>query len=118
MDEFVSESILPFGDFDTPAMARGEPGLPTGFVWQDAKYTIVEKLAAWKQSGPEVGSIHGERYLRRHYYRLRMSDGSIWTVYFIRKTPPKGAARPRWFLHLRRPPGPAQNDRSEPATEN
>jgi hypothetical protein len=100
VDEFVSETITPHkGAFDTAAMAAGEPGLPNRFTWRDASYEIVERLESWKQSGPEKGSLHGERYLRRHYFRLRMSDASVWTVYFTRQPTSGGSGRSRWFLY-------------------
>lgn len=106
MAEFVSEPITPRrGTFDTAAMARGEPGLPTGFEWRSQWFDVVECLERAKQSGPEIGRLDGERYLRRHTYRLRMSDGSIWSVYFIRHTPRSGSRTRRWFLHSLERPG-------------
>jgi hypothetical protein len=105
MDEFISESIEPRGaGFDAAAMARGEPGLPPGFLWRSDSYDIVERLESWKQSSPEGGRAGGELYLRRHYYKLRMSDGTLWTVYFTRQTPRTGSAQRRWFLLSRRLP--------------
>lgn len=100
MPDFISEPITPHkGAFDTAAMAAGTPGLPRGFTWRDEAYEIVAVLGSWKASGPEVGSFHGERYLRRHYSRLKMSDGTVWTVYFIRRTPQGSSPRQRWFLY-------------------
>lgn len=99
MDEFVSEPLKPHaGTFGTRTMAAGLPGLPAGFDWRDASYTVIEVLEAWKQSSPEGGRPGGERYLRRHYFRLRMSDASLWTVYFVRQTPRSGSPRQRWYL--------------------
>ena len=100
MQEFVSEPITPHtGTFDATAMATGLPGLPRGFVWRGTAYTVVNELATWKESAPEGGRPGGERYLRRHCFRLRMSDGSEWTVYFVRQTPRSGSAKTRWFLY-------------------
>lgn len=100
MEEFVSELLMPLaGTFDAGAMATGVPGLPSGFAWHGQTYAIVDRLETWKQSGPEIGRLDGERYLRRHYFRLRMSDGSIWTVYFVRHTPRGGSAKSRWYLY-------------------
>jgi hypothetical protein len=100
MEEFISEPIRALaGTFDPAAMGAGLPGLPRGFTWRDQSYEIVDVLRSWKASGPEVGRLHGERYLRRHYSRLKMSDGSVWTVYFVRHTPQRGSARRRWFLY-------------------
>lgn len=98
--EFVSETIAPHeGRFDTEAMGRGEPGLPAGFDWRGVSYDIVERLEQWKHSERESGRAGGELYLRRHYYKLRMSDGSVWTVYFMRQTPKSGSPKRRWFLY-------------------
>jgi hypothetical protein len=101
MPEFVSEPITPHaGTFDAAAMATGLPGLPRGFTWRGAAYRIDEQLETWKASAPEGGRPGGERYLRRHYFRLRMSDGAVWTVYFVRQAPRSGPAKLRWFLYL------------------
>ncbi len=98
MSEFVSESISPIaGTSDTLAMARGEPGLPSGFTWRGVAYTVERTMSAWKLSTREGGV--GELYLRRHYYKLRMIDGAMWTVYFTRQTPRSGPPRRRWFLY-------------------
>lgn len=98
--EFVSECITPLSaDFDTRAMASGRPGLPGGFRWRDREYRVAEILESWKESGPERGKLAGERYLRRHVWRVRMTDGSLWTVYFVRQPSPGAAQRRRWFLY-------------------
>ena len=99
MSELISEPIRPIaGTFNASRMAQGEPGLPSGFVWRGATLTIVEQLAAWKQSSREGGGA-GDLYLRRHYYKLRMDDDSVWTIYFVRQTPRTGNPKSRWFLY-------------------
>ncbi len=100
MTEFISENIQPLpGTFDTERMATGVPGLPAGFTWRGETFTIVEELAVWKQTSNEGGFAVGDRYLRRHYHRLHMSDGRVWTVYFVRSGPRSGDAKARWFLY-------------------
>jgi hypothetical protein len=94
MEEFISEPITPLGGFDTAAMASGLPGLPRGFTWRAQEYTVVAPLETWKVSAAEGGRPGGERYLRRHYSRLRMSDGAVWTVYFTRQAA-RGGGRAR-----------------------
>jgi hypothetical protein len=96
MEEFISDPLRPLGKFDTGAMATGVPGLPQGFEWRGESFQIEAQLDAWKQSAPTPG---GQVYLRRHCYRLRMSDGSVWTVYFTRQTPRCGSPKRRWFLY-------------------
>lgn len=98
--ELISELIMPHpGSFNATRMGRGEPGLPTGFSWRDVSYEIVEELAAWKESSREGARAGGDVYLRRHNYKLRMSDGSTWSVYFVRQTPRTGNPKNRWFLY-------------------
>jgi hypothetical protein len=100
MPDLVSEPIKPLADsFDTTRMARGEPGLPKGFVWRAASYHVVEELNAWKESSREGARAGGDLYLRRHYFKLRMSDDRVWTVYFVRQTPRSGDPKSRWFLY-------------------
>jgi hypothetical protein len=98
MHDLISELLTPLaGTFDTGRMARGEPGLPAAFVWRGRTVHVAEEIAAWKHSTREGGV--GELYLRRHYFKLRMGDGSMWTVYFVRQTPRSGDPRKRWFLY-------------------
>ncbi len=100
MDEFVSEPVQPAGEsFDAAAMARGEPGLPASFQWRDETYEVVSVVRQWKATAAEGGRPGGEVYLRRHYYEIKMSDGSTWTVYIVRQTPKSGSPKARWFLY-------------------
>ncbi len=100
MPEFISEQITPqVGTFNASRMGRGEPGLPKGFVWREDSLDVVKELEAWKRSVRDGGRTDGELYLRRHYYKLRMSNESVWTVYFVRQTPRSGDPRVRWFLY-------------------
>lgn len=100
MAELISEPITPFGkDFDAQAMSRGEPGLPSAFTWRDSVYHIDAVLDRWKLSSREGATAQGELYLRRHYFRLRMTDSQTWTIYFIRQAPRSGKLSARWFLY-------------------
>ncbi len=100
MRDLVSEPISPLaGTFDSSAMGRGEPGLPLGFTWRGDSYEIAEVLAMWKESQREGGLSSADLYLRRHYYRLKMGDGGVWTTYFTRQADRSGLGRNRWFLY-------------------
>ena len=81
---------------------RGEPGLPKGFTWRGDDIVIGELLESWKHSSREGGAA-GDLYLRRHYYRLRMEDATVWTVYFVRQTPRSGNPKQRWYLYTVEP---------------
>lgn len=100
--ELISEPLEPVpGTFDTVRMSQGLPGLPSGFTWRGTMRQIAEELQSWKDSQREGGS--GELYLRRHYHRLRMDDGTVWTIYFTRQTPKSGSPKKRWFLYTIEP---------------
>ena len=98
-EQFISEPIVPLtGPADTAAMARGEPGLPSGFTWRNQCYAIVEVLDKWKESGPcHHGS--GERYLRKHWYKVRTDDDQIMTIYFERQARTAKQRKNRWWLY-------------------
>lgn len=100
MAELISEPITPHGGaFDTQAMGRAEPGLPSAFNWRDEVFPIAAVMDKWKHSSREGSSAQGDLYLRRHYFRLRMTNGATWVVYFLRQTPRSGKHQARWFLY-------------------
>ena len=100
MTDLISESIMPHaGTSDAAAMGRGEPGLPTGFTWRDRSFDINEILESWKHSSRESSRTGADLYLRRHYYKLAMSDGTIWIVYCLRQVPRSGNPKRMWFLY-------------------
>jgi len=98
-EEFVSESIEPLGGADTLRMARGEPGLPAEFGWRGDRFRVAGVAETWKESGRCTHST--ERYLRKHWYRLAMADGSTWTVYFDRQARSARDRKRRWWLYTR-----------------
>jgi len=95
--EFVSEPIIPVGgSFDTAAMATGEPGLPARFRWRETDYEVARVLDRWKTTGAcRHGS--GEQYVRRHWYRVEATDGTLMEIYFDRQ-PRTGRSKQRWWL--------------------
>lgn len=96
--QFVSEAIEPdIASADTAAMATGAPGLPGRFRWRGQPFAIAEVLSTWKTSGPcSHGS--GERYLRRHWYKVRVNPPAEMVLYFERQAR-RGSAGHRWFLY-------------------
>ena len=109
---FVSEPITPLGtSFDTTGMARGEPGLPHQFRWRKKDYVVAEVLEQGKEHGNcRHGS--GERYVRRHVYRVRTADGVLFRLYFQRSFGRgKFQARRRWWVQS---VGPADGGNATP----
>ncbi|MCE0484006.1 MAG: DUF6504 family protein [Methylacidiphilales bacterium] len=81
---FVSETITPLeGSFDTRGMARGEPGLPWKFRWRRQEWEVAEVLEQWKVHG-DCAHGSGERYVRKHGYRVRTTNGWILHLHFRR----------------------------------
>ena len=79
-ESFISEPIKPgSGSFASAAMARGEPGLPAAFTWRGREYAVAQVLESWKSTG---GDSWGgtERYVRKHWYRVRTTTGEIMTA--------------------------------------
>ena len=96
-EEFVSEAIEPVeSTFNTARMATGEPGLPKRFTWRNREYEIADVLEQWKDSGP-CKSGADEKYLRKHWYRIRTTDGTEMKIYFERQPRSKGQAKSRWW---------------------
>ena len=96
---FISEPILPIeASFDTSGMARGEPGLPQKFCWRKKEYVVAEVLEKWKDHGDcKHGS--GERYLRKHGYRVRTTKGLVMILYFQRSQGRgKLSTKSRWWI--------------------
>jgi hypothetical protein len=98
-EEFVSEPIKPVaGTFDTTSMTRGEPGLPGRFVFRDKEYEVADVLEVWKELGP-CKSGGSEKYLRKHWFRIRTGNGLIMTIYFERQPRSKRQNKMRWWLY-------------------
>jgi phosphoribosylglycinamide formyltransferase-1 len=98
-EEFISEQILPVaGTFDPAAMAKGAPALPGRFCWRNTEYTVAEVIKTWKESGPDKGPT-SQMYLRKHWFELRTTDGTIMTIYFERQPRSKHQAKKRWWLY-------------------
>jgi len=99
-NSFVSEPIIPVaGTFDMAGMSRGEPGLPGKFRWRGREFAVAQELERWREHG-DCRNGSGERYVRKHGYRVRTEDGSILRVYFQRSVG-RGKLSPkaRWWLH-------------------
>ena len=95
-EQFVSQAIEPKpGSFDTSAMTRGEAGVPREFVWRGQAYVVEELLASWKGTKTDRGEV----YLKRHWFRVRVSDGQCMVIYCERQATPGRSAKRRWWLY-------------------
>ena len=96
-ERFVSEAITPAaGDFDPDAMAIGEPSLPARFTWRGREYVVAELLEKDRELTPR--SFDGDRYLRKHWFRIRTACGVEMRLYFQRRARDVRGGR-RWWLY-------------------
>lgn len=97
--EFVSEPVKPdAGTSDAAAMATGVPGLPTGFVWRDTHFQIRKLLSSWKHSEAFNHTPRGDRYYRKHYFKVLVDSGEVMTLYAVRHTKTGENPKKRWWL--------------------
>lgn len=97
-EQFICEAVVPEASSGRLSDAlRGEPALPMRFQWRDRDYDVKEVIEKWKTTGPcHHGS--GERYVRKHWFRIRTSDGLEMTLYCDRQ-PRRGQSSKRWWLY-------------------
>ena len=97
-ERLVSESLRPVlgvaGDHDA---AVGEPVLPGRFLWGEREIQVAEVLEVWKELSPGSRAMP-DRYVRKHWYRIRTADGLEAKLYFERKSRSAGQAKRRWWL--------------------
>jgi hypothetical protein len=77
-------------------MATGEPGLPQRFRWRDTEYEVARVLSTWKTTGA-CRSGGAEQYVRKHWFRVELTDGSRFEIYFDRQ-PRSRQKKQRWWL--------------------
>ncbi len=83
-------------------MARGIPGVPRRFRWRGRAFEVAKVEDTWKElsASPPGG---GDRYVRRHGFTVRTTDGEI-----LKLVAARGSARVRWYLRS----GSVENRRS------
>jgi len=77
--------------------AVGEPMLPERFVWRGEELAIAEVIERWKEYS-RPGAAMPERYLRKHWYRIRTVAGQEMKIYFERQARSKAGAKQRWWV--------------------
>ena len=96
-ETFVGEAIAPEDtSFSASSMATGAPGLPRTFSWKSRKFSVEEVLEEWK----ECGDCHhgsGERYVRKHWFRIKTTGNLEMRIYFERQLRSSGGSR--WRLY-------------------
>ena len=103
----MGDPITPEGlSFSASSMAMGGPGLPGVFSWKRKKYAVSEVLEQWKEAG-DCHHGSGERYIRKHWFRIRTTDGLEMRIYFERQRRSSGGSRWRLYSVREAQPSPA-----------
>lgn len=112
-ESFVGEGITPEDmSFSLSPMAMGKPGLPSKFSWNSRIFEVLEVLAEWKECG-DCRHGSGERYVRKHWFRVRTTDGLEMKIYFERQGRSSGGSR--WRLYSLREPETSISQLAGPA---
>jgi phosphoribosylglycinamide formyltransferase-1 len=109
-ETFIGEGITPEDmSFSVSPMAMGKPGLPRQFSWKGRGFSVIEVLEEWKESGAcRHGS--GERYVRKHWFRVRTTENLEMKIYFERQGRSSGGSRWRLYSIRNTKPSAAPND--------
>jgi len=101
-EQLISESITPItGQVDERRITIGAPLLPTRFIWRGVEYSVAEVLESWKETSPcRHGS--GERYVRKHWFRVRTAGNEEMKIYFERQPRSGRQRKQRWWLYTLR----------------
>lgn len=110
MSHFIGETITV--TFETAPALEKKPGCPSQFTWQGQNYLIVEKINEWhdyQRRGRMAQNMRPEHLARatqrgswgvgRDFYRVRVSSGRVFDIYYDRA--PKGSdqRKGQWQLY-------------------
>jgi hypothetical protein len=108
-ETFIGEAIQPEdASFAASAMAMGKPGLPRSFAWQGGSFPVLEVLEEWKEAG-DCHHGSGERYVRKHWFRVRTAENREMKIYFERQRRSSGGSRWRLYSVRNTEPGAASS---------
>ncbi|MCA9955300.1 MAG: hypothetical protein KC434_11310 [Anaerolineales bacterium] len=122
---FIGEPINV--EFAQPPLFAKQPPCPARFVWGEEWFEIVANLQEWRDYGRRgrmANNMRPENLLKaakrgswgvgRYYFRVQVSNGRIFEIYYDRA--PKGQAQRlgSWFLNREiLPDGPDEEVKSE-----
>ena len=107
---FIGEQISV--QFDREPLFSKKPHCPQTFVWNDEPYEIVHLLAEWRdysRRGRSARNMRPENLAKtsrkgswgvgKYYFRVKVSNGRIFDIYYDRA--PKGLTQRQgsWYLH-------------------
>lgn len=98
-EEFIGELLVPVrGRAGAHPAPIGAPQLPGKFLWREEEVGVADVLGAWKETSP-CKSGSPERYLRRHWFKIKTTGGDTMTLYFERQARSSRDRKKRWWLY-------------------
>ena len=99
--------------FDTPPVLEKSPDTsPSGFIWEDKTYRVVEMLSSWndfKRRGrmaqnmrpahAAVASTRGSLNVGRFYFRVKVDTGQVFDIYYDRAMKNVNERKGQWFVY-------------------
>jgi Family of unknown function (DUF6504) len=97
--QLISERLTPVTtEVNAHRAGIGAPLLPMKFIWRGCEHAVGEVLETWKETGSCTHGS-GERYVRKHWFRIRTARGDEMKIYFERKPRSARQAKQRWWLY-------------------
>lgn len=97
-ERLVSEPIHPVpGTVADHPYRVGDPVLPGRFRWGEEEFEVAAVLESWKELSPGSAAMP-DRYVRKHWFRIRTADGREMRLYVERRGRVRGRPKPGWRL--------------------
>jgi hypothetical protein len=107
---FLDQPIEPV--FDTPPAREKSPDCPSGFVWEEKTYRVVEMISSWsdftrrgkmarnmRPAHAAVAANRGSLNVGRFYFRVRTDTDQIFDIYYDRAMKNVDDRKGQWFLY-------------------
>lgn len=108
--------------FEQPPMLEKKPGCPDRFTWQGETLVVAEMLREWhdyRRRGRMARNMRpthlvaaeraGSWGVGRDYYRVRLTDGRIFELYYDRAPQDADRRKGAWFLYRQLPADPSES---------
>ena len=98
--------------FNTPPVYEKSPPCPSGFIWGEKSYHVVESLSEWadfsrngkmaknmRPAHAEAASTRGSLNVGRFYFRIKVDSGQIFDIYYDRAMKGVDRRKGEWFIY-------------------
>jgi hypothetical protein len=97
-NQLISENIKVIGSEFINTTIAGEPFCPKKFEWRKKVYEVEGIIKKWKSTG-KCRSGEDSMYVRKHWFRIRTTDGTEMEIYIDRQAKPGKDKKKRWWVY-------------------